>query len=72
MHIDFIDVQAAEGKQHSFVAIDRTSQVAFAELHPRAKRLVAAECLRRVLDKRPNKVPTVLTDNGVSYIPQAH
>jgi hypothetical protein len=30
----------------SFVAIDRTSKVALAELHPRAKRVVAAEFLR--------------------------
>ena len=46
------------------MAIDRTSKVAFAELHPRAKRVVAAEFLRRMLDKLPYKVHTVLTDNG--------
>ena len=48
-----------------FVAIDRTSKVAFAELLPRAKRVVAAAFLRRVLDKLPYHVHTVLTDNGV-------
>ena len=42
-----------------FVAIDRTSKVAFAELHPRAKRVVAAEFLQRVLEKLPYKAHTV-------------
>ena len=34
--------------------------------------LVAAEFLRRVLDKLPDKVPAVLTDNGVQFTPQPH
>jgi len=65
-------VQTEEGKQYLFVAIDRTSKVAFAELHPRAKRVVAAEFLQRVLDKLPYRVHTVLTGNGVQFTPQAH
>lgn len=72
LHVDFAEVQTEEGRQYLFVAIDRTSKVAFAELHPRAKRVVAAEFLRRVLDKLPYKVHTVLTDNGVQFTPQAH
>ena len=72
LHVDFAEVQTEEGKQYLFVAIDRTSKVAFAELHPRAKRVVAAEFLRRVLDKLPYKVHTVLTDNGVQFTPQPH
>ena len=55
-----------------FVAIDRTGKVAVAGLRPRAKRAVAAEFLRRVLDELPYKVPAVLTDNGVQFTPQAH
>ena len=54
------------------MAIDRNSKVAFAELHPRAKRVVAAAFLRRVLDKLPYKVHTVLTDNGVPFTSQPH
>ena len=54
------------------MAIDRTRKVAFAELHPRAKRVVAAEFLRRVLNKLPYKVRTVLTNNGVPFTSQAH
>ena len=72
LHVDFAELQTEEGRQYLFVAIDRASKVTFAELHPRAKRVVAAEFLRRVLDKLPYQVPTVLTDNGVQFTPQAH
>ena len=54
------------------MAIDRTSKVAFAKRHPQAKRVVAAEFFRRVLDKLPYRGHTVLTDNGVQFTPQAH
>ena len=54
------------------MAIDRTSKGAFAERHPRTKRVVAAEFLRRVCDKLPYKVPTVPRDNGVRFTPQPH
>ena len=54
------------------MAIDRTSKVAFAELPPRATRMVAADFLRRVLEKLPYKVHTVLTDNGVPFTLQPH
>ncbi len=63
--VDFAEVPTEEGKQHLFVTIDRTSKAAFAERHPRARRVVAAEFLRRVLDKLSYRAHTVLTDNGV-------
>ena len=53
-----------------FVAIDRTSKVAFAELHPRATRMLAAEFRRWVLEKLPYKVHKLLTDNGVQFTAQ--
>jgi transposase InsO family protein len=59
--------QTEEGRPYLLVAIDRTGQVAFAELPPRAKRRVAADLLRRVLQTRPYQVPTVLTDTGVPF-----
>lgn len=52
------------------MAIDRTSQVAFAELPPRATRMIAADFLRRVLEKLPYKAHKVLTDNGVQFTAQ--
>ncbi|MGI4737306.1 MAG: IS481 family transposase [Janthinobacterium lividum] len=72
LHVDFAEVHTEEGRQDLFVAIDRTSKVAFAELHPQAKRMVAADFLRRVLEELPYKVHTVLTGNGVQFTPQPH
>ena len=51
---------------------DRPSKVALAGQHPRAQRVVAAKFLRRVLEKLPYRGYTVLTDNGVQFIPQPH
>ena len=70
--VDFAGVRTEEGRQYLFVTIDRTRKVAFTERHPRAKRVVAAEFLRRGLDKLPYQGHTVLTDNGVQFAPQAH
>jgi transposase InsO family protein len=50
-----------------FVAIDRTSKGAFAELQPRATKMLAADFLRRVLAALPYKVHKVLTDNGTQF-----
>lgn len=55
-----------------FVAIDRTRKVAFAELPPRATRLLAADCVRRVLAKLPYKVHQVVPDNGGQFTAQPH
>ena len=54
------------------MAIDRTRKGAFAEHHPHAKRVVAAELPWRVRDKLPHKGHTLLTDNGVPFTPQPH
>ena len=50
-----------------FVAIDRTSKFAFAELHERATRRVAADFLRRLVEAVPYRIHTVLTDNGTHF-----
>ena len=70
--VDFAEVRTGEGRRYPFVAIDRIRKVAFAELHPRTKRVVAAEFLRWVPDKQPYRVQTILTNNGVPFTPQAH
>ena len=67
LHVDFAEVHTEEGKRYLFVAIDRTSKVAFAELHPRATKMVAAEFLRRVLAALPYRAHKVLTDNGTQF-----
>ena len=59
-HADFAEVQPEEGKQSLLVAIDYTSKVAFAELHPQSKRVVVAEFFRWVLEKLLCRMHTVL------------
>ena len=55
LHVDFAEVHTEEGKRYLFVAIDRTSKVSFAELHPRATKMLAAEFLCRALAALPYK-----------------
>lgn len=66
-HIDIAEVWTEEGKLYMLVAIDRTSKYAFAELHERVTRRVAADFLRRLIEVVPYKIHTVLTDNGTHF-----
>ncbi len=66
-HIDIAEVRTEEGKLHLLVAIDRTSKFAFAELHERVTRRVAADFLRRLAGAVPYRIHTVLTDNGTHF-----
>ena len=71
LHVDFAEVRTEEGKQYFFIAIDRTSKLAFAELHSQATQVVAVEflrrVLRRVLPQLPYKVYKLLSDNGIQF-----
>jgi transposase InsO family protein len=66
-HIDIAEVRTEEGKLHLFVAIDRTSKFAFAELHEKAARETAANFLKALIAAIPYKIHTVLTDNGTHF-----
>jgi transposase-like protein len=66
-HIDIAEVRTEEGKLYLFVAIDRTSKFAYAELHERAKRQTAAGFLKALIKAVPYKIHTVLTDNGIQF-----
>jgi Integrase core domain len=66
-HIDIAEVHTEEGRLHLFVAIDRTSKFAFAELHEKATRRVAGDFLRHLIAAVPYRVHTVLTDNGTQF-----
>ena len=48
-----------EGRLSLFVAIDRTSKFAFAQLHEKATRQVAGDFLRALITAVPYKVHTV-------------
>jgi len=69
IHIDLAEVWTNEGKLYLFVAIDRISKFAFAELHERATPRLAADFLRRLIAHLPFHVHTVLTDNGFHFTP---
>jgi hypothetical protein len=67
-HIDIAEVHREEGRVYLFVAMDRTSKFAFAQLHERATRHVAADFLRAVIAVVPYKIHTVLTDSGTQFV----
>jgi len=69
VHIDLAEVWTQEGRLFLFVAVDRVSKFAFAELHERATRRTAADFLRRLIACVPYRIHTVLTDNGFQFRP---
>ena len=66
-HIDIAEVQTAEGKLYLFVAIDRTSKFAFAQLVESANRVTASAFLVALIAAVPYKIHTILTDNGIQF-----
>jgi hypothetical protein len=66
-HIDIAEVRTEEGKLYRFVAIDRTSKFAYAELHEKARTQTACDFLEALLKAVPYKIHTVLTDNGIQF-----
>ena len=67
-HIDIAEVHTEQGRLSLFVAIDRTSKFAFAQLQERATRRVAADFLRALVAAVPYTIHTVLTDNGTQFV----
>jgi transposase InsO family protein len=66
-HIDIAEVRTEEGKLYLFVAIDRTSKVAYAELQAQANRSTATAFLKALIATVPYTIHTVLTDNGIQF-----
>ena len=66
-HIDIAEVHTEEGKLYLFVAIDRTSKLAYAELHKSQKRAIAVGFLVRLIKRVPYRIHTVLADNGIQF-----
>ena len=62
-HIDIAEVRTEEGKLFLYVAIDRTSKFAVAQLVEKADRKTAWEFLEHLLEAVPYKIHTILTDN---------
>lgn len=57
-HIDIVQGQTEEGKLYLFVAIDRTSKIAFARLEREGNRLMATAFLEALLEAIPYKIHT--------------
>jgi len=66
-HIDIAEVRTEEGKLHLFVAVDRTSKYAFAQLQDRADRPAAIAFLEALIEAVPYQLHTILTDNGIQF-----
>ena len=66
-HIDIAEVQTSEGKLHLYVAIDRTSKIAFVQLVTSANRVTASAFLVALIAAVPYKIHTILTDNGIQF-----
>ena len=69
-HIDIAEVRTEQGKLYLFVAVDRLSKFAFAQLHDAATVKTAAGFLQALTEAVPFKIHTVLTDNGVQFCDQ--
>ena len=52
-HIDIAEVRTEEGKLYLFVAIDRTSKLAFVQLVEKAGKMAAAAFLRDLIKALP-------------------
>jgi hypothetical protein len=66
-HLDIVEVRTEAGRLSLLVAMDRTCQLASAELHADANKRVAAEVLRTWRAALPYKIHTVLTDHGIQF-----
>ena len=67
LHVDFAELRTEADKPYLFVAVDRPSKVAIAELPPAATQATAAGFPRRVLAQLPCQVPKVRPDNGGQF-----
>lgn len=66
-HIDIAEVNTEEGRLYLFLAIDRTSKFAYAELHSDQTRNTACRFLRQLIAVVPYRIHTILTDNGIQF-----
>ena len=66
-HVDIAEVQTAQGKLYLFVAIDRVSKFAVAQLVDKANTQTARAFLEALVAAVPYRIEIVLTDNGIQF-----
>ena len=67
VHIDIAEVRTEQGKLFLFIAIDRTSKLAFARLVEKANTATAVAFLNELVEAVPYQIDVVLTDNGIQF-----
>ena len=67
IHIDITQAYTQQGKIYLFVAIDRTCKYTYVELHDNQTSLIATIFLKNLIKNTPNKIHTILTDNGLQF-----
>jgi transposase len=71
-HIGIAEVRTEEGKLHLYVAIDRTSKFAFAQLRDKADQPTAVSFLKAPIEAIPYQLHTILTDNAIQFADLPH
>lgn len=66
-HTDIAKLRINESKLYLFVAVDRTSKFAGAQLLDKANRKTVLEFLLAVREAVPYKIHTILTDSGIQF-----
>ena len=66
-HVDIAQVNTEEGWLYMFEAIDRTSKIAYVEVHEKSTLDVAVQCLETSVEKVPYSIRMILTDNGRQF-----
>lgn len=69
-HIYIAELRTAEGKINLFLAIDRTSKLAVAQLVEKANRKTAWQFLEHLLEAVPHRIHTILANNGIQFAEQ--
>lgn len=67
LHIDITAIYIQKTKYYLFVAIDRTSKLAYVELYGNQTIENSVEFLKSVLDFFPYEIKYILTDNGSQF-----
>lgn len=66
-HVDICEVRTGEGKAYLYVAVERLSKYAYAEVHFSANATLAAQFLKNLIFAVPYKIHRILTDNGIQF-----
>jgi transposase-like protein len=67
VHVDIAQLATAEGKASLFVAVERKTRYAYAELYEKMNTENTVQFLKNFIAAVPFKIHTVLTDNGAQF-----